>query len=231
MLDNNMIKTSKLTQENLKSLAENFRQSTGKEKEAVLMQYYSLTAEVKKNAVCSYVKRLLKEGLKFIIFGHHLTMLNAIEECLIENNTEFIRIDGSTRSDLRNDLVTQFQNTLSCRVAVLSIQACHSGLTLTAASLVVFAELVWNPSLLHQGSYINFNIKIKRVKQYFTAESRAHRMGQSSTVVCRYLLAESTADPIIWNLLKQKQNTLEKVGLCTEDFADGVMKKAETVSI
>lgn len=45
------------------------------------------------------------------------------------------------------ELVERFQYTTSCRCAVLSITAANSGLTLTAADLVLFAELHWNPGV------------------------------------------------------------------------------------
>lgn len=43
--------------------------------------------------------------------------------------------------------VKRFQEKGECLVAVLSIKACNSGITLTAAQLVIFAELDWNPSV------------------------------------------------------------------------------------
>lgn len=52
--------------------------------------------------LCSaYLKQVLKENKKFIVFAHHHSMLDAIDKCLTKQKVEFIRIDGSTRSDLR----------------------------------------------------------------------------------------------------------------------------------
>lgn len=44
-------------------------------------------------------------------------------------------------------LVENFQTKQSCRAAVLSITSANAGITLTAAQLVIFAELHWTPSV------------------------------------------------------------------------------------
>lgn len=85
--------------------------------------------------------------MKFIIFAHHRIMMDAISDCLSALKVSFIRIDGQTRSDVRADYVDTFQKKSSCKAAVLSLKACNSGITLTAAEIIVFAELDWNPSV------------------------------------------------------------------------------------
>ena len=59
----------------------------------------------------------------------------------------YIRIDGRTNAEERKKLCDNFQRSDNVRVAVLSITAANTGLTLTAANLVVFAELFWNPGV------------------------------------------------------------------------------------
>jgi len=59
----------------------------------------------------------------------------------------YIRIDGKTSSEERKSVCDQFQTEDKYRVAVLSICAANSGITLTAAKLVIFAELYWNPGV------------------------------------------------------------------------------------
>jgi len=74
-------------------------------------------------------------------------MMDAISDFLSGLKVHYIRIDGQTRSDHRSDSVDTFQKKSSCKVALLSLKACNSGITLTAAEIIVFAELDWNPSV------------------------------------------------------------------------------------
>ena len=59
----------------------------------------------------------------------------------------YIRIDGRTPSEQRDVFANRFQTDDSIKVAILSITAANAGLHLTAASLVVFGELFWNPGV------------------------------------------------------------------------------------
>ena len=58
-----------------------------------------------------------------------------------------MRIDGKTNPEQRKHFVDSFQDNENIMVAVLSITAANSGITLTASRLVIFAELTWNPGV------------------------------------------------------------------------------------
>jgi len=71
-------------------------------------------------------------------------------------------------------------------VAILGICAAGVGITLTAASTVVFAELHWTPGVILQ------------------AEDRVHRIGQKCSVNVHFLLANGTVDDFIWPSIVHK---------------------------
>lgn len=94
-------------------------------------------------------------------------------------------------------------------MAILSICAANAGLNLSAASLVVFGELFWNPGVCHDFNFLHFicNTLLSRkdvcifchlVQVLVQAEDRAHRMGQRDMVNVHYLVARGTADDHVW---------------------------------
>ncbi|XP_076461334.1 SWI/SNF-related matrix-associated actin-dependent regulator of chromatin subfamily A-like protein 1 [Babylonia areolata] len=175
---------------------------SGMEKRGALLQYFHETCKVKVSAVRNYVLDMVAAEKKFIIFAHHQEMMDSIEDAVISGNIQYIRIDGRTSSEQRNFLCQRFQTKEDCKVAVLSITAANAGLNLAAASIVIFAELFWNPGILVQ------------------AEDRAHRLGQQDSVLVYYLVAQKTADDYIWPLVQNKLQVLGKAGLARDDFTD-----------
>lgn len=153
----------------------------------LITRMFKQTAIAKAGAVRDYIKMMLQnDSLKFLVFAHHLSMLQACTEAVIESKTRYVRIDGSVPSSERIHLVNQFQKDPETRVAILSIQAAGQGLTFTAATHVVFAELYWDPGHIKQ------------------AEDRAHRIGQCSSVNIHYLIANGTLDTLMWAMLNRK---------------------------
>jgi SWI/SNF-related matrix-associated actin-dependent regulator 1 of chromatin subfamily A len=171
-----------------------------------LLRCYLLTGLAKLDGVKDYLSSLLDNDVKILLFAHHKIVMDGLEEHLQKLNVQHIKIDGNTNNDVRKKYVKGFQEDSSYRVALLSITAAGCGLTLTAASTVVFAELHWTPAVLVQ------------------AEDRVHRIGQKSCVNVHYLVGEGTLDHI---LLKQLQRKLETVG----DILNGNKQNLEAESL
>lgn len=171
------------------------------DKNVALLPLFSKTAELKLPVVKDYIFDMLEGGRKLLIFAHHRIVLNGICEGLAKSKYHYVRIDGSTPSDVRQSYCDIFQHDDKCLVAVLSITAANTGITLTAASTVIFAELFWNPGALVQ------------------AEDRVYRIGQKNAVNIHYLVAKETVDDFIWPLVNKKLNVLNKAGLAGEDFS------------
>lgn len=170
---------------------------SGDERRAV-MHAYQQTAVMKVRAVQGYVEELLENGDKFLIFAHHRELLDGISFVLNKSRIPFIRIDGSVPPQRRQTLVNDFQQRGDVRAAVLSISAAGTGLTLTAASVVVFAELSWTPG------------------QVVQAEDRAHRIGQPCSVNVYYLHVKGSVDDLVWQALANK---LDAVGQAVDGEA------------
>jgi SWI/SNF-related matrix-associated actin-dependent regulator 1 of chromatin subfamily A len=164
------------------------------EEKRLVNALYAASANAKQEVVNEYLETVIEGSeAKFLFFAHHTAMLDGVSQFLAKKKIKFIRIDGSTASTARGALVDTFQKDDTYRVAVLSIIAAGSGLTLTAASTVIFGEMSWTPGHLIQ------------------AEDRAHRIGQVSNVLVQYLHAKGTIDDIIWGSINNKLEGLGQV--------------------
>ncbi|XP_063606912.1 SWI/SNF-related matrix-associated actin-dependent regulator of chromatin subfamily A-like protein 1, partial [Penaeus indicus] len=186
----------------MQEAAKQFGAVKGVQKHGALLQFFAESSRAKWKAVTEYIKELFEADKKFLVFAHHQIMLDKLSETCENAKVEYIRIDGKTPGEVRQNYVNKFQTKDSVKVAVLSITAANTGLTLTAAQLVVFAELFWNPGILVQ------------------AEDRAHRIGQEDCVMVQYLVAQGTADDYIWPLVQSKLEVLGKAGLSKDNFSN-----------
>ncbi|KAF6040670.1 ZRANB3 [Bugula neritina] len=160
---------------------------------SLISQLYTKTCQAKVGPVVEFVLFYTsgEDSNKVLVFAHHHAMMNSIQESLWNANIKHIRIDGTVPTNERNLLVKQFQSDPQTKVAILSILAAGSGLTLTAASAVVFAELYWTPAILMQ------------------CEDRAHRIGQTAqSVNIYYLVARGTIDERVWSMVEKKTRVL-----------------------
>lgn len=136
-----------------------------------------------------HIKELLNEQEKVVVFAHHHEVIDALEE---EFKEIAVRIDGRVSLDERQRAVDRFQTDVSCRVFIGGIQAAGVGLTLTAASTVVFVELDWVPGNISQ------------------AEDRCHRIGQKESVLIQHLILEGSLDERVVGVLINKQEIIDK---------------------
>ncbi|XP_069988944.1 SWI/SNF-related matrix-associated actin-dependent regulator of chromatin subfamily A-like protein 1 [Penaeus vannamei] len=200
----------------MEDAAKQFGAVKGVQKHGALLQFFAESSRAKWKAVTEYIKELFEAEKKFLVFAHHQIMLDKLCETCENAKVEYIRIDGKTPGEVRQNYVNKFQTKDSVKVAILSITAANTGLTLTAAQLVVFAELFWNPGILVQ------------------AEDRAHRIGQEDCVMVQYLVAQGTADDYIWPLVQSKLEVLGKAGLSKDNFSSAEstrQKESEQESI
>jgi SWI/SNF-related matrix-associated actin-dependent regulator 1 of chromatin subfamily A len=153
---------------------------------------YRLTGMAKIKGTINFITTLIENEIKFILFAQHLDVLNELEVHLTELKQKFIRIDGSVPIKKRHLLVSQFQESHNYKAALLSITASSQGITLTAAYTIVFAEFAWTPALMYQ------------------AEDRVHRISQKHSVNIYYLYAEDTLDPILYKIIKSKNEVVGK---------------------
>ena len=103
------------------------------------------------------------------------------------------KVDGSVTGVNRDKAVQAFQNDDKIRLFIGNINAAGVGLTLTAASNVVFIELPWSPAILEQ------------------AEDRCHRIWQKDTVNIYDLLGVDTIEEKIAKMLDNKRKILDTV--------------------
>ena len=77
-------------------------------------------------------------------------IVNTITECLNDVNIEHVSITGNMTKNQRTNAIKHFQKNASCRAFILTTRSASFGLTLTAASTVIFFEPCMNRSLRNQ---------------------------------------------------------------------------------
>lgn len=139
--------------------------------------------------VVEHVKDIAETGEKVVIFAHHKSVVAALKEAL---GDEAVTLVGDTKLEDRQAAVDAFQNDPAIKYFIGSIKAAGVGITLTAASNVVFAELDWVPGNLSQ------------------AEDRAARIGQRFSVLVQHLVMENSLDAKMAKTVIDKQEIIDK---------------------
>ena len=162
---------------------------SGKSSGTNVFELRHLSALAKVPLAASLVEEALEQG-KVILFAHHKDVIEAYKSHF---GSSAVVVNGSMSAEQRQASVDRFQNDDSCTVFIGSLQAAGVGLTLTASSHVIFAELDWVPGNMTQ------------------AEDRAHRLGQLDNVLIWHVVVDDSIDAKIADLLVRKQTIIDAV--------------------
>ena len=122
--------------------------------------------------VAQFVRALLEAEERVLLFAHHHQVMDIYQKELRAFSPAFIT--GRETPAQKERSVERFmagRTSLCC----ISLRAA-SGLNLQRATCVVFGELDWSPAVHSQ------------------AEDRAHRMGQTDSILCYYLVSQAGSD-------------------------------------
>jgi len=140
--------------------------------------------------VAKFVHSYLEDGESIILFAHHRDVVEELARHLA--GFQPMVINGGIEQGLRTKYQDLFQSKKK-KLIIGNIEAMNLGLTLTAATRVVFAEYAWTPALNEQ------------------AEDRAHRIGQHDSVFVQYIVLPNSLDERVLQRVLEKQETIGKV--------------------
>uniref|UniRef100_A0ACD5VJG7 Uncharacterized protein n=1 Tax=Avena sativa TaxID=4498 RepID=A0ACD5VJG7_AVESA len=152
------------------------------------MAYDDEVLQVEEEISCklSFIKsllwKLLEEGHHVLIFSQTRKMLNLIQEAILLEGYNFLRIDGTTKVSERERIVKDFQEGPGAQIFLLTTQVGGLGLTLTKADRVIVVDPAWNPSTDNQ------------------SVDRAYRIGQKKDVIVYRLMTSGTIEEKIYKL-------------------------------
>lgn len=150
-----------------------------------------LAVKGKEEMIIKWIKDFLETTEeKLVVFAIHKRVVALLMEHF---DGIAVKIDGSVSSEMRNEAEERFQTDNSVRLFIGNIVAAGEGLTLTAASNVVFLELSWVPG------------------QHLQAEDRIHRIGQVNSCMVYYLLADDTIEEELAAMIDRKQKIVDAI--------------------
>ena len=134
-------------------------------------------------AAIAHVESVLETGAKVIVFTCHTGVVDALMQRF---GPAAVRLTGEDSAAQRQAAVDAFQKDPEVRVFVGNLVAAGVGVSLTAATQVLFVDYSFVPA------------------EHLQAEDRPYRIGQANAVTVTYLSAVGTLDEEIERLLAQK---------------------------
>jgi hypothetical protein len=158
------------------------------------------------------LKKLKQNKSKALIFTQMTRMLDILEIFLNLHGYTYVRLDGSTKVEVRQQVVDKFNSDPKVFCFISSTRSGGIGLNLTAADSIVFIDTDWNPAMDKQ------------------AQDRCHRIGQTRTVNIYRLITKHTIEDNIFKKSIQKRE-ISKILVEEGNFIMQNIKKLNIKSI
>merc|ERR1719192_1624817 len=161
----------------------------------------------KLQVLASLLGKLHTGGHRALIFTQMTKMLDVLEAFLNYHGYVYMRLDGSTRVEMRQCLMERFNANAKYFVFILSTRSGGVGINLTGADTVIFYDSDWNPTMDAQ------------------AQDRCHRIGQTRDVHIYRLVSERTVEENILKKANQKR-LLGDIAIEGGNFTTAFFKKS-----
>ncbi|MFR1509249.1 MAG: DEAD/DEAH box helicase [Acutalibacteraceae bacterium] len=143
-------------------------------------------SKAKLAALEDIVDEMTSSGKKLVVIARFIPEIEAITDLLSKKKLKFSVITGNVKN--RSEQIEQFQNDSDLLVFVGQIATAGLGITLTAASTMVFYSMDYSMSNFEQ------------------TKARIHRAGQQKNCTYIYLIAKGTVDEKVLITLQNKAN-------------------------
>lgn len=137
------------------------------------------------------IKSIVESGEKVVVFSCYREPLKIFKE---EFEDEAVLLCGETDLIERKEIIDRFQNDPDTKIFLGGIKSAGVGITLTAASNVVFLDFPWVPA------------------DHMQAVDRCHRLGATAESLSIYqMYADKTIDQMMIKLLAKKQKIFDEL--------------------
>lgn len=157
-----------------------------------------VVSTAKLEALSDIIDTMQAENKKLVVMARFTAELDDIENLLRKKDIGYAVVRGGVKD--RTEEVHRFQNDDDCAVFVGQIQAAGMGLTLTAASTMVFYSLDYNMANFDQ------------------AKARIHRVSQTQNCHYIYLCCRNTVDN---KVLKALRGKIDLAKALVDDYRNG----------
>ncbi|MBV8879380.1 MAG: DEAD/DEAH box helicase, partial [Planctomycetaceae bacterium] len=145
----------------------------------------------KLEALLVYLKEVVEEGRKALVFSQFTSFLGIVKESLDAEKIPYSYLDGKTQD--RAGAVDRFRSDPACKLFLISLKAGGLGLNLTEAEVVFLLDPWWNPAVEAQ------------------AIDRTHRIGQTRPVFAVRLVSKDTVEEKVLELQKSKRDLADAI--------------------